>query len=414
VGILRGGGAPRLPDPVRTKTERLRLLLVESGTAVGGTERVVWELATRLPRDRWDVRLWLSPAPGVDEFAGALEAQGLPVARVAEVDSRWDWSGMLKTWRQFRRERPDLLHVHHVWPAADRYLATLAEAAGVPHLVVTEHIEGHAHSAAQERLKRRELERAEVVTAVSAAVVDSLVRDYGVDRVRVRVVPNGAELPDEGAEQPAARRVREQLGAGVLRPLWVCAGRLEHQKGQDVLLEALAEVRRRGLEFVAALAGEGSLRGALEERARSLGLEANVRFLGQVEDLGPLLAAADAVVLPSRWEGMPLVLLEALARARPVVASAVGGVPEVVTDGEHARLVPPEDPRALAEALEDFHRHPDPALRLGRRAEARVRESYTWPRVVEAFESVYDEVLGLASFATEDARTPQAGRGGAR
>ena len=399
---------------MRTKTERLRLLLVESGTAVGGTERVVWELATRLSSARWDVRVWLSPAPGVDEFASALEARGLPVSRVAEVESRWDWRGMLRTWRQLRRERPDLLHVHHVWPAADRYLATLAETAGLPHLVVTEHIEGHAHSVAQAHLKRREFTQAEAVTTVSAAVAESLVRDYGVDRARVRVVPNGAELLDEDAEQPAARRVREQFGAGVLRPLWVCAGRLEHQKGQDVLLEALAEVRRRGLEFVAVLAGEGSLRGALEERVRSLGLGANVRFLGQVEDLGPLLAAADAVVLPSRWEGMPLVLLEALVRARPVVASAVGGVTEVVTDGEHARLVPPEDPRALAGALEDFHRHPDPALRLGRRAAARVRESFTWPRVVEAFESVYDEVLGLASFAPEVARAPRAGRGGAR
>jgi glycosyltransferase involved in cell wall biosynthesis len=400
--------------PVRTTTERLRLLLVESGTAVGGTERVVWELATRLPRDRWDVRLWLSPAPGVDEFAMALESQGLPVARVAEVDSRWDWPGMVRTWRQFRRARPDLLHVHHVWPAADRYLATLAEVAGVPHLVVTEHIEGRAHSVAQEQLKRRELGRAEAVTAVSAAVVDSLVRDYGVDRARVRVVPNGAETPDETAERPAARRLREHFGAGALRPFWVCAGRLEHQKGQDVLLDALAEVRRRGLEFVAVLAGEGTLRGAYEERARRLGLADRVHFLGQVDDLGPLLAAADAVVLPSRWEGMPLVLLEALARARPVVASAVGGVPEVVTDGEHARLVPPDDPGALAGALEGFHRHPDAALRLGRHAEARVLESFTWPRVVEAFESVYDEVLGLASFATGDAGGAGAGRGGSR
>ena len=395
---------------MQTETERLRLLLVESGTAVGGTERVVWELATRLPRARWDVRVWLSPAPGVDEFAGALEARDIPVTRMREVASRWDWPGMWATWRQLGRARPDLLHVHHVWPAADRYLAGLAAAAGVPHLVVTEHIEGTPNSAAQSRLKRRELEQAGVVTAVCAAVADSLVRDYGVDRARVRVVPNGAELPDDAAEQPAARRLREQLGAGVLRPLWVCAGRLEQQKGQDVLLEALAEVRRRGLEFVAVLAGAGSRREALLERSRALGLEASVRFPGQVEDLGPLLTAADAVVLPSRWEGLPLVLLDALARGRPVAASAVGGVPEVVTDGEQARLVPPEDPLALAAVLEDFHRHPDPALRLGRRGAARVRESYTWPRVVEAFESAYDEVLGLASFAPETPGAPRRNR----
>lgn len=393
---------------MRTGTERLKLLLVESGTAVGGTERVVWELATRLPAARWDVRVWLSPAAGVDEFAAALEARGLPVTRVAEVDSRWDGRGLWRTWRGLGRAKPDLLHVHHVWPAADRYLAALADAAGVPHLVVTEHIEGHSHSAAQVRLKRRELEQADVVTAVSSAVADSLVRDYGVDRARVRVVPNGAEPPDEVGERPAVRRVREELGAGVLRPLWVCAGRLEEQKGQDVLLDALAEVRRRGLEFVAVLAGEGRLRAALEERARHLGLEANVRFTGQVDDLGPLLAAADAVALPSRWEGMPLVLLEALARGRPVVASAVGGVPEVVTDEEHARLVPPGDVAALAAALEAFHRHPDAALRMGWRGAMLVREGYTWSRVVERFEAVYDEALGLASFAAEG---PEAGAG---
>jgi glycosyltransferase involved in cell wall biosynthesis len=385
---------------VRTETERLRLLLVESGTTFGGTERVVWELATRLPPARWDVRVWLSPAPGVDELAAALEARAIPVTRVAEVDSRWDWPGMWRTWRSLGREHADLVHIHHVWPAADRYLATLAGTAGVPRLVVTEHIEGQAHSAAQTRLKRRELEQADAVTTVSSAVADSLVRDYGVDRTRLRVVPNGAEPPDEGAERLAVRHLREELGAGVLRPLWVCAGRLEEQKGQDVLLDALAEVRRRGLEFVAVLAGEGRLRGALEERARSLGLEANVRFTGQVDDLGPLLAAADAVALPSRWEGMPLVLLEALARGRPVVASAVGGVPEVVADEEHARLVPPGDVAALAAVLEAFHRHPDAALRMGWRGAMLVRENYTWSRVVERFESVYDEVLGLASFAS--------------
>ena len=387
---------------MRTESERLKLLLVESGTSVGGTERVVWELATRLPAERWDVRVWLSPAGGVDEFAAALAARGLPVARVAEVDSRWDWAGMVRTWRRLGRERPDLLHVHHVWPAADRYLAALAAAAGVPRLVVTEHIEGHSHSEAQVRLKIRELERADAVTAVSAAVADSLVRDYGVDRARLRVVPNGAEPPDEVAERPAVRRLREELGAGVLRPLWVCAGRLEEQKGQDVLLDALAEVRRRGLEFVAVLAGEGRQRAALEERARALGLEANVRFAGQVDDVGPLLAAADAVAMPSRWEGLPLVLLEALARGRPVVASAVGGVPEAVSDGEHARLVPPGDALALAGALEEFHRHPDAALRMGWRGAMRVRERYTWERVVETFEAVYDEALGLASFAAGD------------
>ncbi len=395
---------------MQTATGPLKLLLVESGTTLGGTERVVWELATRLPRARWDVRVWLSPARGVDEMADALADRGVPVSRVAEVDSRWDWGGMWSTGRRLSREKPDLLHVHHVWPAADRYLASLAAAAGVPHLVVTEHIVGRPNSPNQQRLKHRELAQAGAVTAVSAAVADSLVSDYGVPRGRIRLVPNGAEVPDEATEPPAARRVRDELGAGLLRPLWVCAGRLEEQKGQDVLLDALAEVRREGLEFVAVLAGEGSKRAALEARAKELGLGTRVRFPGQVENLGPLLAAADAVALPSRWEGLPLVLLEAMVRARPVVATPVGGIPEVVEDGVHGRLVPVGDAAALAGALADFHRRPDEAARMGHRGAARVRESYTWPRVVEAFEAVYDEVLGLASFAPADGRAERGAR----
>ncbi|OGF16935.1 MAG: hypothetical protein A2W00_10885 [Candidatus Eisenbacteria bacterium RBG_16_71_46] len=375
----------------------MSVVLAESGHAIGGTERVVWELATRLPGHRFEVRVWLSESPGVNDLAAALEDKGVPVDRVPEVDSRWDWRGLLDTWRRLRRARPRLLHVHHVWPAADRYLTGLAELAAIPHLVITEHIEGRSHSPAQRALKRRELARADAVTAVCGAVADSLVRDYGVDRARLRVVGNGADLPD-AAESEAARLLRVELGAGPQRPLWVCAARLEEQKGHAVLLDALADLARRGQDFRMALAGEGARRAALEARAAELGLDGRVRFLGQVDEIGPLLACADAIVMPSLWEGLPLTLLEALVRARPLVASAVGGIPEVVTHGESGWLVPAGDPVAIADALETLHRRPDLALQLGREGARRVREDYTWPRVVERFEAVYDEVLGLASF----------------
>ena len=392
----------------------MSVLLAESGRAMGGTERVVWELATRLPRERFDVTVWLPGAPGVDELAASLEAREVRVERVSEVESRWDWPGMFFTWRRLKRRRPALLHLHHVWPASDRYLPSLAEAAGVPHLVLTEHIVGQPHSAGQKLLKRRELARADAVTAVAGAVADSLVADYGVPRERIRVVPNGADPPAEGEEGEAARRMRQNLGASAIRPLWVCAARLEEQKGHAVLIEALAEVKRRGLDFVVALAGEGSLRAALERSVAERGLADHVRFLGMVEEIGPLLSAADAVVMPSRWEGLPLTLLEALARGRPVVASAVGGIPEVIEDRVSGRLVPAGDVAALTEALEWLHRRADLAAALGREGAARVRESFTWERVVQAFEEVYDEVLGLASFAPAVPGRPRAPRGGAR
>lgn len=380
----------------------MNLLLAESGQTLGGTERVVWELATRLPAHRFDVRVWLSPSADVDELAAGLEVRGISVERVAEVDSRWDVGGMLHTWKRLRSARPDLLHIHHVWPAADRYLTLLAMLAGVPRVVITEHIEGQSHSSGQRALKRSELRRADAVTAVCGAVADTLVRDYGVDRERVRVVANGAEVPNEASEQLAAREVRQQLGARANRPLWLCVGRLEEQKGQTYLLEALGLLRDRGLNFVAAFAGEGSDRAALERQVTERKLHNQVQFVGQVEAIGPMLAAADAVVLPSLWEGLPLSLLEALVRGRPVIATAVGGIPEVVDHGRNGVLVPPRDAQALADALAAFHERPHASLEMGARAAAHVREHHTWDRVAQRFEAVYDEALGLATFVPPD------------
>ncbi len=388
----------------------IRLLLVESGRAVGGTERVVWELATRLPTARFRVHVWLSPDPGVDELAGALAAAGVAVDRVAEVDRRFDVKGMLATWTRLRRLKPDLLHVHHVWPAADRYLALLARAAGVPRLVVTEHLVGRSHSRGQRVLKRDELSRADAVTAVTGAIVETLVRDYGIEPGRVLVIPNGADPPDVEREAEVAKRWRERFLPTPLKPLWVVAGRLEEQKGHDVLFEALARLVAQRMDFTLAVAGEGSRRGWLEQQALSRGLAPRVQFVGQLDDVGGLLAAADAVLLPSRWEGLPLVLLEAMARGRPIVASAVGGVPDAIEDGVHGTLVPPDDPEALAQALERLHRSADRAWRLGRSAALRARERYTWRAVVDEFEAVYDEVLGFSSFTPGAAPARGAGR----
>jgi glycosyltransferase involved in cell wall biosynthesis len=336
---------------------------------------------------------------------------------MAEVESRWNWRGMLATWSRLRALKPDLVHIHHVWPAADRYLSTIARAAGVPHVVVTEHITGESHSRGQRALKRDELKNADAVTAVTAAIVDTLARDYAIERSLVRVIPNGADLPDEEREAPLARRWRERFLATPLKPLWVVAGRLEEQKGHDILFDALVALARIGLDFTLAVAGDGSRRGWLEQRALSLGLSPRVQFVGQLDDVGGLLAAADGVVLPSRWEGLPLVLLEAMARGRPIVATAVGGVADALEDGVTGTLVPPDDVGALAAALEHLHRRADRAWRLGRAAAEVARERYSWPAVVDEYESVYDEVLGLATVTPESeapARLPSGREGRGR
>ena len=305
----------------------------------------------------------------------------------------------ISPWGRLRRARPALMHLHFAWPGEDVIPGTLTEMAGVRHQIVTVH---GARTPEQSRgASRKVLQRADMVTTTCEGFADQLVRETGIARDRLRRITPGIDEPEELEEAELARRLRDRMGAGVVRPLWVFAGRLEAQRGAGVLVEALGIVRERGLRFVAALMGSGPQEAELASRIAELNLDSSVHLIDPGDALEPLLAAADAVVVPSLWEGASSVLLQALARGRPVIASAVGGAPDAIENGVTGRLVPPGDARALADALEAFHRRGDVAASMGRQAAQRGGGEFIWGAVVDAYEAVYDEVLGLASFAPD-------------
>jgi glycosyltransferase involved in cell wall biosynthesis len=205
---------------------------------------------------------------------------------------------------------------------------------------------------------------ADLVLAPSAVTAAEIRRDYRVDAVGV--IPNatgGLIVEPASPEAPEGE-------PGYL----LFVGRLRIRKGVEVLLEALREIRPAELR----IAGDGEHRERLERRVSELGLGTAVTFLGNCDAgrVRRLLAGAAALVVPSIYEGMPLVVLEAMAAGVPVVASAVSGIPEVVQDGETGWLVPPEDPRALKEALEDVLAQPQEARRRGEAGRRRVDECF--------------------------------------
>jgi glycosyltransferase involved in cell wall biosynthesis len=207
---------------------------------------------------------------------------------------------------------------------------------------------------------------ADLVLAPSAATAAEVRRDYRADVVGV--VPNvTGGLAVVPAGEPEGR-------PGYL----LFVGRLRIRKGVEVLLEALRELRRRNPAAVLRIAGDGEHRGRLERKAAELGLGPAVDFLGSRDAAGvrTLLRGAAALVVPSTYEGMPLVILEAMEAGVPVVASRVSGIPEVVMDGETGWLVPPEDPEALTRALEEALADPEEARRRGAAGRARVEERY--------------------------------------
>ena len=254
----------------------------------------------------------------------------------------------------------------------------------------------HLYHRLRRRPWQRWVDRVLEVIALSAAhrvVVNSQstaddVASLGVRRSRIVIIPPGvARIPDSVGSRP-------ELAARPLRLLAV--GAVASRKGLEYLLEALATV---SFPFELDLAGdpdyEPAYRSRLEERIDSLGLRDRVRFMGRLDDaqLDAAHREADVFVAPSVWEGFGMAVQDALLYGLPIVATRVGGIPELVRDGEHGLLVPPRDPAALAHALERLAA--DPALRAALRDRARARGvevAWTWERVGDAFASVVAEV----------------------
>jgi glycosyltransferase involved in cell wall biosynthesis len=213
----------------------------------------------------------------------------------------------------------------------------------------------------------------------------ALAQHAGV-RARFDVVPNGVDLTTwTPASDDDRRRARATLGLEDA-PLAVCVGALRRQKGQDVLLDAWPVVRRSVADARLVLVGDGPERDTLERRAGDA-----VRFAGDRTDVPDWLAAADVVVLPSRWEGMSYVLLEAMARARSVVTTDVPGAREAIADA--GAVVPVEAVSALADAVAERFHDPVRAAAEGRRARERVERSHDVRRATESTAMLYAELL---------------------
>ncbi|WP_426309400.1 glycosyltransferase family 4 protein [Cellulosimicrobium sp. E-16] len=318
--------------------------------------------------------------------------------------------------RAFRAFRPDVLHVQCFGPNG-AYALGLRTLTGTP-LVVSSHGETFADDHAvfeHSRLLRAALERsigvAGAVTGCSRVVADDLVRFGAPDAV---VVPNGVDLAghdaaggDQVDHRPQDAAAGEPARPGPARePVVVAVGRIEHVKGFDLLVDAFASSPLRDRARLVVV-GDGSEADALRRRVASAGLTDRVELPGRLDPLevAARLAAADVVVVPSRADAAPLVVLEAWRSGRPLVATVRGGPPEIVTDGVDGVLVDPQDTQALATAVLGLLDDPERAQRIGAAGRRRV-EDFTWERVVDRYEDLY---AGLAEVRPRGRRPGEAG-----
>ncbi len=359
-----------------------RVLHLLPSASFGGAEQVLLWLLEGLDKERWH-SIVLHPH-GADRLKDGVTRLGLRAFVAPGLENEWRQVPSLA--RAIRRLRPDIVHLHRPWPRLG-YPALVAAALARPaSLMITDHL-GPARASWRGRLLRRISESAvDRWVAVSPSAAQALITVLGVPADRLRIVLNGIPVDRYAARRRSRRGTRDRLNRRV-----VVIAQLRPQKGHDVVLAAVPLLPH---DVLVMLAGDGPLRAELETMIRRSSLERRVRMLGFVEDVPALLAAADVVVLPSRYEGLPLVVLEALAAGRPVVATDVPGTRDLLTDGETGLLVPPDDPAALARAIERVLSEPALAGRLVRAGRALVGDQHRLEHMVAGIEGVYLEICG--------------------
>ena len=235
------------------------------------------------------------------------------------------------------------------------------------------------------------------VVAISRAIRDVLVT-AGVGPDRISVIRSGVEVARfVSAAKMRAEARRQEWGAGLTEPVVVVVGALVRRKGHEVLLEAARLLASRGFRVRYGFCGDGEYREGLQRHVEDLGLGEFVRFMGWRNDVARVLAGADVAVVPSLKEGLGVAALEAMAAALPVIASRIGGLAEVVWEGETGWLVPPGDPAMLAQALEHAIRDPALARRYGLAGQDRARTEFTMERMAAKNEELYRELTGCAA-----------------
>ena len=228
--------------------------------------------------------------------------------------------------------------------------------------------------------------------AVSEEVEQAVVRRLGPLRDRITTIPNGVDI-DRYVGGGDREALCDELGIPASSKLVLTAGRLTEQKGHRYLLDAWSGISRSLPDAHLLLAGDGELRADLEARARAGAGMRTVHVLGMREDIPRLLAACDLFVLPSLWEGLSIALLEAMAAARPIVATEVSGTTQALRDGRSGRIVPPRDVEALAKAVKDLLIDPDRARPLGEAARETVRRRFSAERQAKAYLDLYSTLL---------------------
>ncbi len=361
----------------------IKIIYFLNSTTRGGVEEHVLRLMGGLDKERFEPVV-VCPGALLDLMGEDIEA--LKIRAHAVNLRRWWHIGEIKKFLAvLKEEKPTIVHSHLF--RATMFAAPLSKCAGVPKVIETAHIreawrKGIKKAYCIDRFFYRFVDK---IIAVSKAVKGYLVDEKGVPAQKIEVIYNGVDV-----EKFSSRDTVHSPQSGNRKFTIGVIGRLEPQKGHRYFLEAVTMLGDKGKDIDFRIIGDGILRHELERMARDFGIDDRVRFLGYQKDMREVIATFDLVVLPSLYEGLPLVILEAGAMGKPVIATDVDGSGEAVIDGETGILVGPGDSDALKEAMERCLTEKEALVRFGKAGREHVARSFTSALQIDNTEKLYD------------------------
>lgn len=370
------------------KDRKLKILLLVDvfEHLTGGAERQIYELASRLDKDRFELIIGC-----VHGLSQAFEELEIPGVRTISFNLRriYDFRGIrqgLAYVRLLRKEKIDVVVTYHF--SSDIWGAFWARIAGVHHVFSNRRDAGFWRNKTHVWAYRMIDPLVQKIITVSEDVRSVVLHDEKVPAAKVEVVLNGVDCDriSNGARQHLDR---SSLGLPAEAFLIVCVGNLNPVKGHRYLIAAAELVIPQLSRCHFLFAGDGSLRAELEKQASSLGVSGHVHFLGKRTDVPELISLSDICVLPSLSEGMSNAVLEYMAGAKPVIATNVGGNPELITSGENGILVDKENAAQLANAIKDLAQDVAKCKEIGKKGQDRVRQYFSIDRMIKRYEELF-------------------------